>query len=256
MLYRPEDPKAKSSGDKDVNSGDRRQYSIAEWRLDVIRTQSSAISTTASTASTSTPKAMLLALNFALLRIVQAKKIVTARAFVEQCHSISRITAALVKHLQLPTVHVDGHSVCSIRAGRKMKVELYVRVDNRITITSPEQLLGEAVTRRFMLADPDFQAGFDNSGVECLLKDYPVGQHSPWFCVPAELCVRVADHAVFTGLQFFDLINPKLQIWIAMNAFSYITLINFISNSKKMNFYTVVAYYSLLSVVFFLTLKH
>ena len=85
MVHRPGVFKRKNSGDKNGNSANRRNQSTAQQRLDVVRIQSSAISTTAPNASTPTLKAMLSANTVNLLptvlhRIVQAKKIVTARA--------------------------------------------------------------------------------------------------------------------------------------------------------------------------------
>ena len=86
----------------------------------------------------------------------------TARALLDQCAPVSRITWAIVKELQLLTVRVDGHSICSVKvrptAGQEKEVELTLRVDDRIDIVTPTDMLDETVAARYsnmILADKE-----------------------------------------------------------------------------------------------------
>ena len=70
---------------------------------------------------------------------------------------------SLVKQLQLPTVWVDGHSICSVKvrptAGQEKEVEVTLRVDDRIDIVTPTDMLNETVAARYsnmILADKEF----------------------------------------------------------------------------------------------------
>ena len=97
------------------------------------------------------------------LRIIQEEKLHTVRLLLDQCAPVSRITWALVEQLQLPTVRIDGHSICSVKvrpmAGQEKAVELTLRVNDRIDIVTPTDMLDETVAARYsnmILADKDF----------------------------------------------------------------------------------------------------
>lgn len=86
-----------------------------------------------------------------------------ARALLDPCATVSRISSALVKHHSIPTTSIGADKVCSVSIRSRFDLTVnfgaILRMDNKISMQTPSRSLNEKIKDKFsnlILGDTKF----------------------------------------------------------------------------------------------------